>query len=429
MMPEISGFEICERLKADSKYAHIPVVMVTALSDTQDRVMGLRSGADDFLTKPINEMALFARIRSLVRMKIMMDELKLRNQTGHEIGLSMVNDEKNSGAKIEGGKILLIDDDLAQSQRICNVLAGQKQNANLLKDITKSREYVDQNKDLDLIIVSTQLADHDGLRLCSQIRSQESGRHVPILILVEEDEQHLIVKGLDMGVNDYIITPMDDNELIARVNTQIRKNRYHNALKNSLQNTLTMSVTDPLTELNNRRCFDVHIKKMVETSKENLKSLAVAFVDIDHFKKVNDVYGHAAGDEVLKSIAKILKAFTRITDFVARYGGEEFVILMPSTDPIGADTLTSRLNAVIKENKVMLADLKGQPHLISVTASIGVAFIETNDTVETLLARADQMLYKAKEGGRDRVIMSKSITTTQAAPTAVQAEPVPQPPS
>ena len=203
MMPGIDGFETCRRLKADAAVSHIPVVMVTALSDISDRVNGLEAGADDFITKPINDTALFARVRSLVRIKVLMDELRLRDKTGAQMGV--LDDSENSfTSDVSGSHIVLIDDDMVQTKKMYETLIDSYR----VTVIENPAEAVDSitalGKDIDIVLVSTQFYDVDGLRLATQIKNIEPIRHVPIVLLVDEQETDLMLKGLELGINDYL---------------------------------------------------------------------------------------------------------------------------------------------------------------------------------------------------------------------------------
>jgi two-component system cell cycle response regulator len=398
MMPDMDGFETCRRLKADPEVAHIPVVMVTALSDVEDRVLGLESGADDFLTKPINDMALFARIRSLVRLKIMTDELRLRDQTSLQFGLSNTETSLNS---IMDASILIVDDDIVQASNISATLTTLGNHVEILSDPAQTMDVV-LAKDFDLVIISTQLLDTDGLRICSHIRSQDKIRHLPLLILVEEDDPHLLVKGLDMGVNDYLITPIDSNEVVARVNTQIRRKRYQEALKSSYQKSVSMAITDSLSGLYNRRYFDAHYKTLFEQSQAIDKPLTLMMMDIDHFKIVNDTYGHMVGDEIIKQVSQRILQNVRITDLVARYGGEEFVIMLPDTYLLEAREVAERIRTSMESSPFIISSGDG---ILLKTISIGMATIKAGDTSAELLKRADKALYTAKESGRNRTEM------------------------
>jgi two-component system cell cycle response regulator len=401
MMPEMDGFQTCIKMKADPDIMHIPVVMVTALSDMQDRIKGLEAGADDFITKPINDVHLLARVRSLVRVKLMLDELRIRDKTSLEFGL-----ETSKHPESVIGNILLIDDDVVQSRGMEKHLVA-KGHSVMLAQPTEALEVIAAHA-FDLVIVSTLLADADGLRLCSQIRSQEKSRQIPILILVEEEERQLLVKGLEMGLNDYLICPVDANELVARARTQIRRKHYQDALRGSVEQTLNMAIVDSLTKLYNRRYLDVHLHNMVEQALIKKTELSVLTIDIDHFKQVNDGpgLGHHIGDEVLKQIADRIRNSIRTTDLATRPGGEEFVILMPNTNIKQAAEVAERMRNTVE---TIAFEISARDGKLSCTVSIGVAEInKAGDTSIELLKRADAALYRAKHEGRNRVVVSQS---------------------
>ncbi|MFN7037995.1 MAG: PleD family two-component system response regulator [Alphaproteobacteria bacterium] len=399
MMPEMDGFEVCKRIKSNLKTSHIPIVMVTALSEIEDRVQGLNCGADDFLTKPINDMALFARIRSLVRIKIMLDELRLRDQTGIQFGTNTNNIINN----IDDASIMIVDDDAVQAKHISTKLATMKNCQVVINsDINKALEEI-INNNFDLVIVSTQLIDADGLRLCSHIRSHEKIRHLPLLILVEENDTNILIKGFDMGVNDYLLTPIEGNEVLARVNTQIKRKRYQDALKSNFQQSINMAITDSLTGLFNRRYFDAHCKSLIDQAKTLGKPLSLMIIDVDHFKSVNDTYGHLVGDEILKQLPNRITQNVRVTDLASRFGGEEFVVVMPNTSITDAQMVAERVRSSIENEVFTVSAPIGK---LAKTVSIGVTLLNEIDTPETLLERADKGLYQAKQEGRNKVIMT-----------------------
>ncbi len=400
MMPELDGFETCKRLKANPNMAHVPVVMVTALSDVEDRVKGLACGADDFLTKPIDDMALFARIRSLVRLKMMTDELLLRDKTAGEFGVDSQTTFQQD--VVQGSRIAIIDDDLAQSQRISDFISQKGAFIDIISDMGIVSNKVIQGN-YDLIIISTQLADIDALRLSTNFKSNLETRNVPILILVDEQDTSIIIKALDLGVNDYIIQPIDENELIARINTQLRRKKYQDALKTNYQKSVSMATTDSLTGMYNRHYFDSHFKTLFAQAIRDKRNLSIMILDIDFFKKVNDEYGHLAGDAILRQVpARIVQA-VRPTDLVARYGGEEFVVILPNTDLREAYTVASRVRESI-DQKEFTIPIDDKEKNINKTVSVGVTTLETGDTPEMLLGRSDKALYQAKENGRNKVV-------------------------
>jgi two-component system cell cycle response regulator len=399
MMPGMDGFETCRKLKEDADISHIPVVMVTALSEIADRVRGLESGADDFLTKPINDIALFARVKSLVRIKVLLDELRLRDQTGIQMGV--LGEGQNTFTQdVSGSRIMVVDDDVIQLKRLTERLAQDYTTEGVSKP--EGSMSVAMHGNFDLIIVSTQLGDMDGLRLASHFKSQEETRSVPVLMLVDEDDTRAMLKGLELGVNDYIIMPVDYNEMAARVKTQIRRKKYQDALKSNYQQTISRAITDGLTGLYNRHYLNAHLDNLVRQSLNNNKPLSIVIMDMDHFKQVNDTYGHDVGDQVLKQLSDIIIKSIRSADLAARFGGEEFVVLMPETDTQQASDAAERIRKTIENTPFKVTHEVGE---LKKTVSIGVAFLnEMGDTGAALLKRADEALYRAKNSGRNKVM-------------------------
>ncbi|MBT6911634.1 MAG: PleD family two-component system response regulator, partial [Rhodospirillaceae bacterium] len=391
MMPGMDGFEVCERIKANPNLMHIPVVMVTALSDTSDRVRGLEAGADDFLTKPVNDIALFARVRSLIRLKIMMDELRLREATSNSFGVS---ENEEAAEEIVGGRILVVEDREIYARNINQALQDRHE----VNMATTSDDAIvaARSGNVDLIIVSLSLQDADGLRLCSHLRSMDESRQIPILILVDDtpDQMERLVRGLDLGVNDYLIRPVDLNELLARTRTQLRRKSYEDRLRANYHLSMSLAVTDPLTGLYNRRYLESHLENLLQRSAVENKTVGLLAMDIDHFKAVNDTHGHAAGDEVLKEFSTRIKRCVRFIDLAARTGGEEFVVIMPDSSLDTCLGVAERLREAIEEAAVKMPD---QDLEISVTVSIGVSISRgADDSMASLMKRGDEALYAAK---------------------------------
>ncbi|MEZ5691012.1 MAG: PleD family two-component system response regulator [Rickettsiales bacterium] len=398
MMPEMDGFEVCTKLKADPEISHIPVVMVTALSEKSDRLKGLEAGADDFITKPIDDTVLLARVKSLIRIKTLLDELRLRDATGVQMGAASGSDN-NFIEDVSGSKILLIDDDEIQSKSILSKLE-ETYEAHLEDNVDNAVSVAVAGK-FDVILISTLLNDMDGLRLASHIKSTEETRNTPIIVLVDEDEKHIMLKALDMGISDYLVVPIDKNEMAVRIKTQVRRKHYQDALKEQYKQSVSMALTDGLTGLYNRHYLNTHLENMVRQASKNGKKLALMIMDMDHFKQVNDNYGHDAGDMVLKQLADIILNAARSTDLAARFGGEEFVVLMPETDENSALGVASRMRETVEKTKFAI---DGDGNTIDKTISIGIAnLLETGDSSKGLLKRADEALYLAKNSGRNQV--------------------------
>jgi len=398
MMPGMDGFEVCRRIKANPRTAHVPVVMVTALDQPSDRVAGLDAGADDFLTKPVDDAALFARVRSLVRLKMMTDELRMRESTGQ--GMGLVDPAETFTENSQSGRILVIEDRAESVAWFSSALSSGHQVASA--DTFEEALVRVKGGDFDLIIVSLGMRGFDGLRLCSQLRSLPEGRHVPILVVVSDGDRRKLTQALEMGVNDYLTRPVDKNELVARVRTQLRKKRYADRLRHNVQLSLEMAITDQLTGLHNRRYMSRHLDTLVSNARKNARPLAFVIMDIDFFKQVNDTYGHDIGDEVLKEFANRISANVRGIDLACRFGGEEFVVVMPDTDLSFAYSISERLRQSIETTPVKISSA---PHVLNITISIGIAGLEDGDaSAEALLRRADQALYRAKRSGRNRVV-------------------------
>jgi two-component system cell cycle response regulator len=398
MMPGMDGFEVCRRIKSDPKTAYIPVVMVTALDQPSDRVAGLDAGADDFLTKPVDDAALFARVRSLVRLKMMTDELHMRETTGQNMGL--LDPTGTLQEANPSGRILIIEDRPESVAWFASALKSANEIASV--DTFEETLVRVRGGDYDLIVVSLGMRGFDGLRLCSQLRSIPEARNVPILVVVAEGDRRKLMQALEMGVNDYLTRPVDRNELVARVRTQLRKKRYADRLRRNVQLSLEMAITDQLTGLHNRRYMTSHLDNLMTQAVRIGKPLAFVIMDIDHFKAVNDGHGHDIGDEVLREFAKRLGANIRGIDLACRYGGEEFVVVMPETDAAFAYAVAERLRKSIEMTPIEITRAPGN---IPITVSIGIAASEgEGDTAEALLRRADQALYSAKRNGRNRVV-------------------------
>jgi len=397
MMPGMDGFEVCRRIKTNPATTHIPVVMVTALDQPSDRVAGLDAGADDFLTKPVDDAALFARVRSLVRLKMMTDELRMRETTGQSMG---VLDPAAAPDSSKPSRILVIEDRAESAAWFRTVLKAPHE-ITAVETFEESLIRV-RGGDYDLVIVSLGVRGFDGLRLCSQLRSLPEGRNVPILVVVSDGDKRKLNQALEMGVNDYLTRPIDPNELTARVRTQLRKKHYADRLRHNVQLSLEMAITDQLTGLHNRRYMARHLDNLIASSKRTGKPLSFVIMDIDFFKSVNDSYGHDVGDEVLKEFASRVSSNVRGIDLACRYGGEEFVVVMPDTDVAAAYSVAERLRQEVEVTPIAISR---DPGKLKVTVSIGIAKADgADDTPEALLYRADQALYRAKRTGRNRVV-------------------------
>jgi two-component system cell cycle response regulator len=398
MMPAMDGFEVCRRIKASPKTMHVPVVMVTALDQTADKVQGLVAGADDFLTKPVDDIALITRVKNLARLKTLNDEMLLRMATGAEFGV--LPGGHPPWAKVEGaGRILLVEDQERVASRVRAVLTKVHE-VDIEPDLQAALLRLG-DKAYDLVIVSLNLIEADGLRLCSQVRALERTRHLPIIVIVQPGDEARLLRALDMGVNDYLARPIDRNELLARVRTQIKRKRHSDHLRDRLEESVELALTDALTGLHNRRYMEAHLKALAEQARMSGRPLSMLLADIDNFKSINDTYGHDAGDSVLRELGTRFRRNTRNIDLACRVGGEEFVVVMPDTGLERACQVGERLRACIDAEPFQA----NRDTRLKVTASVGIATLDgPHDSPEGLFKRADQALYVAKRGGRNRVV-------------------------
>jgi two-component system cell cycle response regulator len=398
MMPGIDGIEVCKRLKADAATQHIPVIMVTALDQMEDRVRGLEAGADDFLTKPVNDVSLFCRIKSLVRLKMLSDELRARAVSSQSMGLVVTNAIPNDSRP---GNILVVDSRVAFIDRVRIALTGKHKVSAVIDPQDAIPSITESADPYELVIVNLDAEQFDGLRLCSQLKSLEQTRQIPILIVVAPDDEQRLMRALDMGVNDYLIRPIDRQELLARVNTQVRRARYAEQLRISVQTSIEMAATDALTGLYNRRYMETHLSHLVEHSINRGKPLSALAIDVDFFKPVNDTHGHDVGDKVLQELATRIRENIRNVDMPCRVGGEEFIIILPATELHLAQKIGERIRKAIAAKPFSAGAISGT---LNITVSVGLSTLAgSSDKVDDFLRRADQALYRAKREGRNRV--------------------------
>ncbi|WP_269716949.1 PleD family two-component system response regulator [Caulobacter sp. NIBR2454] len=396
MMPGMDGFAVCRRLKDDPATRHIPVVLVTALDGRADRIAGLEAGADDFLTKPIDDVLLMARVRSLTRLKLVIDELRQREASGRRIGVIAGAAARLGGT---GGRVLIVDDNERQASRLVDELSLDHRPV-WESDIDKAQ--VAAHGPVDLVLVNATAKAFDGLRFAAALRSDETTRHIPVITIVDPDDRARLVKALEIGVNDILTKPIDPQELAARARTQIKRKRYTDFLRDNLDHSLELAVTDQLTGLHNRRYMVGQLGALVTRAVRGGEPVAAMMIDIDHFKQINDTFGHDVGDEVLREFAVRLASNVRAIDLPCRYGGEEFTVIMPDTRLEDAQRIAERIRTHVAGSPFRVS---GGAELLTATISIGVAAtLDETDTPEALLKRADSAVYEAKASGRNRVI-------------------------
>ena len=297
-------------------------------------------------------------------------------------------------AKGEGGQpILVVDDDPNQRMLVRLRLEAEGYRVREASDGEEALESIREEQP-GVVLLDVMMPRMDGHETSKAIKTNPLTEHIPIIMLTAKGDVRDRVDGLDKGADDYLSKPFDPRELVARVRASMRVKELQDQLKE-------MAVRDELTSLHNRRYFDQVIVGEISRARRYKRDLCCLMVDVDHFKQVNDTFGHDAGDVVLSAMGKLLKKDMRTTDTVARYGGEEFVILLPETDVPGAAVCAERILDTVREYEF------GVDGLGPVTVSIGVAplDLEGDKTGEETVEEADQALYEAKHAGRNCVMI------------------------
>ncbi|GAB5445261.1 diguanylate cyclase [Gymnodinialimonas sp.] len=401
MMPDMSGLDVCRALKADPETADIPIVLITALSDRDAKMDGLEAGADDFLTKPVEEVTLLARVRSLLRASDSVRELRARDDTVAAYGFA----EAALGfqGKSRPGRIALVAPGprgaVLWKAAIDDRIGGDVQ---IIPRETALTQVAGTGEVPDVFVISVDLAQrNEGLRLLSDLRSRPGTRHSATVMILPEGDSERAAIALDLGANDVLHDPFDAQELAIRISAQLDRKRQSDRMRAGVRAGLEAAITDPLTGLYNRR-FALH--RMEQIMARPGPDPAVMMIDLDFFKEVNDTYGHAAGDAVLQQVAVRLRGQLQANDLLARIGGEEFLVVLSGADARDAKECAERLRSAIGSTSY---DLGGDTFPVRVTASVGLALpgsrADSAATPEALIHKADTALYGAKSHGRDQV--------------------------
>lgn len=396
--------KFCKDMKADPHTCIVPIIATGGFVTPCERVEVLEAGADDVVSKPFDDHILQARIRSLLRAREARQELRMREDTRTALGFCEQATTFTPATRIlvasQTGEvppdISIISSHLSNSTiataQIEKLLAGQN---------------ITTPTDLYVIDFRNGLRDDNTLfRLLSEMRARASTRHASILVLLPNHARHAAAMALDLGANDLVCRGVDQAELMHRCRTLVNAKQEADALRKTVRSSLEAAITDPLTGLFNRRYALPHLARLLKESRHSGRPFAVMVLDLDHFKSVNDTYGHAAGDHVLSQVAERLRGNLRAADLLARIGGEEFLVASPNCSIAQARIAAERLRGLISETPFQL---KRTNDLVDVTVSVGVSLsngegdAEVSTTLEDLFNKADGALFAAKEGGRNKV--------------------------
>jgi two-component system cell cycle response regulator len=390
MMPGIDGYETCRRIKADARMRRIPVVMVTALSEAEDRIRGLEAGADDFLVKPIDRTAVLARIKHLLR-AAQTDALRRDDPDG----AFDPSDESPTG-----GRVLVR-------------AASPDVEADLLRHLARDAHVPAPAAQADVAVIdlgAEGTPPSEGLRMAAALRIAPETRDLPLVVLLpsmrsDPDARILLERALDLGVADYLHAPLDPVELRARLRAALRRRRAARRAQAARTAAAALATTDPLTGLPNRRAAERRLDELARDALRTGVPHGLVILDVDHFKAINDTHGHDGGDEVLRTVGARLARALRPSDLLARWGGEEFVVAVRA--PAGRDGLhaiADRLRRAMADTPVILAS--GIP--VPVTISLGAALLPPGRPVSDAYRAADAALYAAKAAGRNQTRISET---------------------
>jgi two-component system, cell cycle response regulator len=299
-------------------------------------------------------------------------------------------------------RVLIAEDDLTSRIILDGVLKKWGYQTEVVVDGAIAWEALQRPDAPNLLVLDWNMPGMDGIEVCRRIREKSVSNPPYVILLTARGEKADIVKGLDAGANDYISKPYDNDELRARLRVGQRMLELQSELKHARDALAHEAMYDSLTGCLSRRAVLDVLKKELARAKRGSGKLSIGLCDIDHFKEVNDTYGHQVGDEVLREFACCIRDNLREYDHIGRYGGEEFLIVAPGSRGLKEEGLYERLCERTAGNTIIT---KAGP--VAVTVSIGVAAEQDTDTVDDLLAAADAALYHAKNHGRNRVAFAE----------------------
>ena len=394
----LNGIQLCHRLKQAEEHANIPFILMTSGFDTLNaKVRGLKAKPDEYIRTPMNPDELLFRIKNaLLKFVETKRILKFAYQTDPTVYHLPRKVKPQSPDPTDGGSVLIVD----PTKSILKRVESEFKNAGCKLDIAlngkQAIELVNAHQ-YQLILSDGEMEEMDGYELCHYIRNLKNYELVPFIFVCRETEQNIRLRGLRLGADDYITYPFESAELMQKVTNAMDKSRL----------IQEHTFIDKLTRIYNRGYFDLVIRKEFRRHTRGKQTLSLVMTDIDFFKKVNDTYGHQAGDVILKSVAGILKDQLRDTDIVARYGGEEFALVLPETPETAAMKLAKNLRKKIESEVCRVEHKKLE---LSVTMSFGVSSSKGVESSTDLISNSDSALYEAKKSGRNRVCRYSSLT-------------------
>jgi two-component system cell cycle response regulator len=400
MMPEMNGFEVAKILKGDPRTRSIPIIMVTALDDSEHEHAGRQAGAEEYLAKPVRRQELIARANSLIALRQYRDQLTIRNNSQWSFIVDKHAEDAAPDLSKEPPLVLLVEDNESDAELVRHVL---KESPIRLERLSNGAEAVEQCRlgRVDLMLLDILLPGLNGFEVCRQVKASEKGRDLPIIVITCLEDMDSRLKCKELQTDDFLVKPIVGRELQARVRILLEKKRQLDRLRSHYEQALNSAVVDWLTGLYNHGYFKKFLDLEIKKSLRQRYPVTLIMMDIDDFKSVNDAYGHPTGDVILQELAKVVRKAVREVDLVARYGGDEFAVVLPYSDGHGALRVANRIDKAIKTHGF---SPKASGRKTRLTVSMGVAgYPQDAVHVDELIHSADQKLYAAKMRGKNQI--------------------------
>jgi len=399
MMPDLNGYEVTKRLRNESKTAHIPVILITALDSSENTIQGFEAGAEDFLSKPVNTVELLARVKSMLQLRHYQKQLLILKRSERNFAFS-----GNQKGVIEPEKglprVLLVEDDEKDSKLIKNYLHGQPYHV-MFAGNGKEAISITSKENIALIMLDIVLPDMDGFEVCKRLKEMEEARDIQIMLITNLSELEDKIHGFESGADDFLFKPINSGELLARIKVLLKKKSYLDKINRHYEATLSSAITDRMTGLYNRSYFKRFLNLELKRSLRHGYPIALMMIEFDHVKIYNDSQENLAGNTILRELAQRIQKNIREIDLASRYKGEKFVIALPYTDREGALIVAERIREMFR-SQTFDQDFGSLPK--NITASISIALGPTDArTKEILIQKADAALYRAKKQGKNQI--------------------------
>ena len=408
-LPDLDGGDLLRQLRGDPATRDIPVVIILPQADTEATLTALRAGADDVLARPLDDQVLLARLRGLLRAREGAQELAFGDAAREAVGFA----EASEGFATQGA-IALVMERPETALRWRKDLAAHLSDrvVAMARDDALAEAAAGCSRAPDVYVIEAEPgAGSAGLRLLSDLRSRAGSRRSAICMVLPETSGPAAAIAFDLGADDLVSASVDPREMALRLRRLLVHKRRTDRMRATIEDGLRLAVIDPLTGLHNRRYALAQVGRIADAARVSPEGYAVLAIDLDRFKKVNDIWGHAAGDAVLVEVARRLSAGLRSTDLLARMGGEEFLVVLPDTGLAEARQIAERLCRSVESPPIALPACG----TLAVTVSIGLAVAgglpDRGDgaaPVSAIIDRADRALLTAKAGGRNQVTICRT---------------------